>query len=282
VTEFVPPIRRRNYGKGHGYVDANGQKMPGVTTILSKGVPKEALINWAANATADYAVNKWDDLGSMEPAARLKRLKDARYEERDAAANRGTEIHGYGERLVKGEGVKGIPDALRGYVEAYVRFLDEFDVEPVLVETVVASYKYGWAGTFDLLADLVDPTDTDGGRVRWLLDLKSNRSGIFGETALQLAGYRYCDVYLDDKGAEQPMLEVARTGAVHVRADGYSLIPTESGERQLRQLRYCQQVMKFGEESRDLIGAPIDPPTDPDAATARVVWSDQNAGVKSA
>lgn len=268
MTQYTPPIRRRNYGRSHGYVDANGQKMPGVTTILSKGLPKEALINWAANATADYAVNNWDALGDLAVAARLKKLQGARYEDRDTAANRGTEVHNYAARLVNGEKVADDFKELRGHVESYVKFLDDFDVQPVLVETVVASYRYGWAGTFDLIADLTMP---DGTEMRWLLDIKTSRSGIFGETALQLAGYRYCDVYVDADGKEQPMLEVQRTGAVHVRADGYSLIPLEAGERQLKQLRYCQQIMLFGEESRELVGDPIDPP-DPDGVVARVVY----------
>jgi hypothetical protein len=55
---------------------------------------------------------------------------------------------------------------------------------------------------------------------RLLIDLKTNRSGIFGETALQLAGYRHADTYLDEDGNEQPMLEVDGCAAVHITADG--------------------------------------------------------------
>lgn len=269
---FVPPVQRKNAGRNHYYVDGKGNKMPGVTTILGDGMPKKALIDWSANATADYAVNNWDTLAEMAVADRLKLLKKARYEDRDNAARRGTEVHTIGERLVKGEKVQ-VPEELRGHAEAYVRFLDEWNVEPVLVEFVIASYKYGYAGTADLVADLTMP---DGSVVRWLLDIKTTRSGVFGETALQLAGYRFADVYIDADGNEQPMIPVTATGVIHVRADGYSLVPVIAEERQLTQLRYVQQVGRFDANARDLIGTPLDPPN-PDGDVARVIYERTSA-----
>ena len=158
-----------------------------------------------------------------------------------------------------------VPTELAGHVESYVRFLDEFDVAPVLVEAVVMSHRHGYAGTLDLVADLVDRDDPDQPRQRWLLDVKTSRSGIFGETALQLAGYRYADTYVSD-GEEHPMIPVDRTGAVHVRADGYDLVPVEAGERQHRDFLYVQQVSRFVDDARDLVGDPIDPPRTREAA----------------
>ena len=268
ATKYVGPIRRRNYGKGHGYVDANGERMPGVTTILGDGLPKSALVNWAGKATASYALDHWDELGDMAPSVRLKKLEGARYEDRDTAAKRGTEVHGLGEKLVKGEEVQ-VPDELRGHIDAYIEFLDAFQVSAVLVEFVIASYRYGYAGTSDLIADLWDPEEERF--VRWLLDLKTTRSGIFGETALQLAAYRHADVYIDADGNEQPMIEVERTGAVHIRADGYDLIPTISEEAQLTTFRYVQQIKKFSDESRSLIAPPLTPP-DRRGSLGRIVY----------
>ncbi|MFC9892137.1 hypothetical protein ACFVMC_00445 [Nocardia sp. NPDC127579] len=268
MTAFVAPIRRKSAGRSHYYVDGAGTRMPGVTTILGAGVPKKALIDWAANATADYAVNNWETLGDLAVAARLNKLRKARYEERDAAANRGTQVHALAEQLVRGDTVS-VPEELRGHVESYVRFLDLFDAEPVLIEFVVASYRFGYAGTADLIADLVMPGETDP--VRWLLDIKTNRSGVYGETALQLAAYRHADVYLDADGAEQPMIPVERAGVVHVRADGFSLVPVTADQAQLRTFRYVQQIAAFVDESPALIGAPIDPP-DADGEIARVVY----------
>lgn len=252
-------IRRVNRGKGHYYEDTErGTRIPGVTTYTDAGIPKPALINWAATATAEYAVDHWDNLANMSPSERLKALQRARWAVKDAAANKGTKVHKLAERLVQGEKV-AVPDELAGHVESYVRFLDEFDVQPVMVEFVVWNETHSYCGTGDLIGDLVDPDDPDGPAVRWLLDIKTNRSGIFGETALQLAGYRYAEFVLED-GELVQVPEVDLTGAVHVRADGYDLIPVEVGPTQFRQFLYAAQIADFVEHSRDLVGDPIEPP----------------------
>lgn len=254
-------IRRVNRGRNHWYEDIDtGQRIPGVTSYLDKGVPKPALVSWAANTTAEAAVDRWDELAALPPTARLKELQRARYAAKDAASNRGTQVHKLAEKLVIGEQV-AVPDEIAGHVESYVRFLDEFDVQPVLVEAVVYSPTHNYCGTLDLIADLLDPDDPEPDpalrrRIRWLLDIKTNRSGIFGETALQLAAYRYADVYIVD-GIEYDMPEVDMVGAVHVRADGYDLIPLEAGPEQHRQFLYVQQVAQFIEQARDLVGEPI-------------------------
>lgn len=259
-------IRRVDRGKNHWYVDAEtGERVPGVTSITDGGLPKKALINWSGNATAEYAVDNWDELTELAPSQRLKKIQGGRYEAKDAAANKGTRVHDLAEKLVKGEQVS-VPDELAGHVQSYVRFLDEFDVRPVLVEAVVYSETHGYCGTLDLIADLLDPDDPEPDpemrrRIRALLDLKTNRSGIFGETALQLAGYRYADMWIDQStGETHDMPEVEMCGAVHVRADGYSLIPLEVTELQHRQLLYVQQVAEFDKTSRDLVGEPIQSP----------------------
>lgn len=253
MTEYTPPIRRKNHGRGHSYVDANGAKVPGVTTILGAGVPKPGLINWAATTTAEYAIDHWDDLGELSPSARLKELNKARFADRDAAARRGTEVHNLAQHLVSGEEVE-VPEALAGHVEAYCDFLDRFRVSPVLVEFVAVSHSYGWAGTGDLVADF----PTLGQRL--LCDIKTSRSGVFGETAWQLAGYRYADVYVDADGHEQPMIEVDGCAVIHLRADGFDLVPMTAGPEQLREFRYIREVSRACERSRDYVGEAILPP----------------------
>lgn len=270
---FKGPVRRRNYGKGHGYLDANGTKVPGVTTILGDGLPKKALINWAGNETANYAVDHWDELATMSPSTRLKKLQGGRYEVRDAAANKGTAVHDLAEHLVAGEEVD-VPDALAGHVESYVQFLDDWEPKPTLIEAVVMSHKHGYAGTLDLAADIqasrFDPAflaatfENPPGRddiLHCLVDLKTSRSGIFGETALQLAAYRYADVFVDGDGAEQPMPTFHLVLGLHCRADGYSLLPIEAGSAQLREFLYAREIARFAEEhSRSYIGEALVPP----------------------
>ncbi|HEU4422097.1 MAG TPA: hypothetical protein VFR67_06095 [Pilimelia sp.] len=269
-------IVKRKRGRNHWYVDTETDaKVPGVTSIVGDGLPKPALLNWAAEATADYAVNHWDELAALPVADRLKRIKGGRYATRDEAANRGTQVHRLAERLVRGEQVT-VPAGLEGYVTSYVRFLDEFDVQPLYTEAVVYSETNRHVGTLDLIADLLLPDmpeyddipRTEAGYVRALLDIKTSRSGIFGEVAVQLAPYRYSEFLIvkgdgDDEPAEYPidMPEVAWTGAVHVTPTGYELRPVTAGPDEYRAFLYIQQVARFMDTSRDLVGEPVYPPT---------------------
>lgn len=237
-------IRRRDHGRGHAYYDDAG-KVPGVTTLLNNGLPKPALINWAANTTADYAIDRWDELAELKPSERLKALQKCRFEDRDAAARRGTEVHHLAERLIHGESVEA-PEEIAGHVDACVAFLDEWNVQPVLVEAVVYSPGHWYAGSLDLVADLAD------GR-RWLIDYKTNRSGPFGDTAFQLAAYRHADVYVDTDGDERPMADLGIDGAgvVWLRADGYDLYPYDTGTAVFREFLYIAQVAAAGEYARN-------------------------------
>lgn len=251
-------VTRRNHGRGHSY-SIDGQRAPGVTTILGDALPKRGLVNWAGDTTASYALDFWDELCDLTPSKRLDRLKKARYEERDAAARRGTEVHRLGERAIAGEDVAAeTPEELRGHVEQYIAFLDAFNVQPILVEAVVAHRQLWYCGTLDLVADL--------GPDRWLLDIKTGRSGIFGETALQLCAYQRAEVYVDGQGAEHDMaeLDIGRVGAVHVRADGYDLYPLETGDDVWLAWRHLLWVTRHAgeDQQREWVGESLRPPVE--------------------
>lgn len=272
--KYSPPVARVETKRGHYYKDGAGQRIPGVTTILGDGLPKAALINWAANATAEAAINTWDELSDLPPAQRLDRLKRARYETTDKAKRRGTEVHGYAEHLVQGEQVTGIPDELRGHVENYTRFLDGFNVQPVLVEVVIVNYTHGYAGTLDLVAEIDCPTCNQ--RCVWLLDVKTNEKGIYAETALQLAAYRYSEFYVDNDGNELPMVDVTHCGAIHLTSDDVTLVPTLSGIEQFKLFRIAAKVREFTKSSDELVLNGIGVPA-PATSAARIVWEELSA-----
>jgi hypothetical protein len=265
-VKFIPTVSRVNRGKTHWYVDGNGVRIPGVTTVLGAGLPKPQLVNWSGNATAEAAINRWDELSNMPPAQRLETLKRARYEVTNTAKNKGTQIHLYAEALVQGIEVKGVPDELRPYVENYVNFIDAWQLDPVLVEVVIVSYSHGYAGTLDLVADLTGPT---GERERYLLDIKTGEKGIYAETALQLAAYRFSEFYVDADGNEQPMIGVDNTAAIHVTADDAQLIPTVSGQDQLNMFRIAQKIYEYDKDKDGLILPALQLPT---TSKAHVVW----------
>ena len=253
-------LRRINRGRGHSYT-LNGNKLDGVTTLIGDGLPKPALVNWAKKVTAEYAVDNWDDLAEQKPSARLAELVAAAYKDRDRAANRGTQVHAIAEDLVHGVQV-AVPDEIAGHVESYTRFLDEWDVEPLAVEIVVANTEWHYAGTADLVGRLPN------GRV-FVWDLKTTRSGIFGETALQLCMYARCDIGVVD-GQEVDLsafgFDTRQAMAIHVRADGYDVHPLDIGDTTWTTARHVIRVARASRNLRDLVAAPLDPPTAKDAA----------------
>ena len=83
-----PTLRRVNRGNYHYYVDGDGRRVPGVTTILSKTLPKPALVPWAAKATATFAVDNLDTLAGLDRGAAIELAKKAPQLDRDAAARR--------------------------------------------------------------------------------------------------------------------------------------------------------------------------------------------------
>lgn len=255
-------IKRKNHGKGHTYQEIEtGLTVPGVTTILGKGIPHPAYAKAGVRSVVDYATDHWESLNEMPPSERAKALTGAQYQQRDKAGNKGTVVHKLAAKLVLGKTVT-IPEGLEGYVNSYVRFLDEFNVEPELVETVVVNHEHRYCGTLDLLADLttVDPETGEESQRKWLLDIATNASGVWGERGLQIAGYRYADAWVDEDGVEYDIPEVEATGVVWVQPDFYQLKPVDAGPDEFRTFLYAQQIGQWLETSRDLVGDAIEAP----------------------
>lgn len=246
MSEF----KRRNYGRGHSYF-LGDRKLDGVTTLISNGLPKPALVKWAANSAADLACDEWDDLAQLPLSERRKRIAGAPDAKRNAAAVKGTRIHALAEPLSRDEQVD-VPDELAGHVESCVKFLDEWQPETIVSEAPVYHEKYLYAGTLDLLATMNGET--------WLLDWKTSASGAYGDTAFQLAAYKFATHILYAEGNLQPMPIVDRCGVVWLRSDGYDLYPYDTSADVWRQFLYIQQVAKAAAESRDYKGDALTAP----------------------
>ena len=204
------------YPKSHRY-KLDGQWVPGVTTLIGKGLPKPALPYWAARTVAEWVADNPDlteelkRMGGRGPA--IAYLKELPWQKRDEAAIRGTDVHALAERLVHGDEVD-VPEHLAAHVQGYVDWLDATNVEPLLTERPCASRQWQYAGTFDLIARI------DG--VTWMCDVKTS-SGVYGSMALQLAAYANAEFYLDADDAEQPMPPIDRYGVLHVTEYGTTL-----------------------------------------------------------
>lgn len=90
---------------------------------------------------------------------------------------------------------------------------------------------------------------------RFLFDIKTNRSGIFPETALQLGAYRYAEVYLDEDGTERPISELGICGAlgIWVRADGYDVYRVEADERAHNRFLHVATVARWARSDEPVI-----------------------------
>lgn len=249
-------FKRRNYGRGHAYY-LGDRKLDGVTTLISGGLPKPALVGWAGRTVAEKAVNEWDELAGLPVAERLKRLVKAPDEARNAAGVKGTRIHALADKLAHGEQVD-VPEELAGHVESCVKFLDAYDVRTTYAERPCFHEKYQYGGTFDLRADL--DSGEGFGVQDWLLDWKSSASGAYGDTAFQLAGYGYSTHFLDADGTVKPMHRPERYGVVWLRADGFDLYPYDVSDAVFRQFLYIQQVAKAAAQCRDYKGEALAPP----------------------
>jgi hypothetical protein len=249
-------IRRVNRGKAHQYWDGDRQ-LPGVTTIINGGLPKPALIPWAARVCGEYVVDHWDELVFLEPSKRLDAVRRAPDQARDTAAARGTDIHRLAEALIHGQEIT-IPDELIGPVEAYARFLDRWQVDARHVEATVVSRRWWYAGTLDLIAVLAVLL----GRT-WLLDIKTGK-GVYDDVALQMAAYRYAEHILTEAG-EQPMPEVDDVGVIHVLSDDVRLVPVEADRDTFRHFLHIYETYKWSRQVKDApaLGAALDPPAAP-------------------
>lgn len=244
-------ITRRNHGGGHSY-QIDGAKVPGVTTIL-KMTPKPALIEWAGRVTAEYAVDYWDELAGLKPSERLRRLNRARFEDRDTAARRGTEVHRLAEQLVAGRQVT-VPDPLADHVRSYIAWLDAWGIDPIGIELVVANRTIGYCGTVDLICDMSGATV--------LAEIKTSRSGVFSESALQACAYQRAEVYvLPGDETEHPMSDwgIDQCVAVHVRSDGYDVRPLDTGPAVWSYYQHLVALHAADEDKAGWVGEAIEP-----------------------
>ena len=247
VSQHELTFFRIDKGRNHHYVDQAGNKIPGVTSILGDGMPKPALLPWGIKSVSEYAVNNWEELSKLPISDRLTTLKGSPYAERDAAANRGTEVHRFAEMLIKGEAVSP-PLEIRPYVENYARFLDEWEVEPYLVEVSIVNHRVRYCGTLDMVVRI--PKLGDG---LFIADIKTNRSGVYGETAFQLAAYANAERYQQD-GLEYDFPKgIERGFVIHVTAEACKLYELPITPKVFRQFCYVAEVAKAANESKGYV-----------------------------
>lgn len=219
-----------------------GETFDSVTTILGGGVPKPALKAWGEKMVATAAVTKrelWDGMSTEEAIDFLKR---APFRDTEAAAIKGTTVHEWAEQYALGSLVtlESLPEAQQGYGRSFIRFIADFQPTWEMSEASVYSREHGYAGTLDALLRISTMGDGLG-----LVDYKTTRSGIFPETALQLAAYRHAEFVGLPDGTELAMPPVDWCAALWLTPTGYHLIPVDAGPLAFEYFLAAQRVRDF-------------------------------------
>lgn len=261
------------------------------TTLISNGVPKPALVGWAARVTAEYALDNLDVLGPLarkDRAGALKLLTGARFTKNDRASARGTDVHAALEQIALGITPR-IDGEAAPYVEQFRLFLAEHRPEYLLAEAPVYNPEYGYAGTLDGVVQFPQPIK--GGKAGpFVLDVKTTdkppggraRRPPYPEVALQLTAYRRAqfvgldaavkvetrsDRYYTFDPVEtltEPMIECEGGLCLVVSPYDYQLVPIRTDEVVWRAFLSVAESARWTlETSKQVVGQPIAAPAEP-------------------
>jgi hypothetical protein len=240
----------------------DGHWVPSPTGITGAALHKPALAYAAAREAASWASTHAGEIDQLGEETWRKEAtmwhKKVWAESRDT----GTAVHSLAEVLIYGnplptEDKAGLPypDDVYRMAEQLARFMDSWSVDPLAHEAIVFNEHDKWAGRLDLIAALSDGN-------RWLLDYKTGASGVWPETALQLAAYSHA-THIVWKDEDRKMPVVDRRGAVWVRPDGWQLIPVDvtDGDALYEVFRSMIPVAlwakKADKDKDDFVGAPV-------------------------
>jgi hypothetical protein len=242
-----------------------------VTTLLGGGLPKRALMYWAAATVAEYAVANRSQVAAMVKSVRLRRsadklllgtfedpsaveaaidyLKQAPWREREHKAKVGSAVHAEIEAAILGKPRPVQPADVAPFVEQFRRFEADFAPEWMAAEMTVWNRTESYAGTLDWIARI-------GGRVV-LGDTKTGKD-IYPEVALQLAAYWRAEFGLMADGSEEPMPTFDGAVVLHLAEDGYRLLPIHVDDGTWNSFRYVREVFRWEDElSKKAIGVQL-------------------------
>lgn len=165
------------------YRDADGKRLPGVTTVLGV-LDKPALVPWAARQAAEATAAAIVDGGQpVAQAIEIGRL--APFKRRQDAADAGTQAHACLEAHYAGEPwPEDATDAARACAHRVIRHIEGRGYQVIASEWSATMFGHGegWGGTLDLIVE------REG--LVFVADLKTGK-GAFDEVVPQLAAYRH-------------------------------------------------------------------------------------------
>jgi hypothetical protein len=237
----TPKINTISRGGSRFYVDpSTGDTVPGVTSILNM-LPKPFLQGWAAKVVAEFAVDNMSEFSGLvmkgERQAAVDVLKGAPRRFTAGAASIGSEAHDVFEKRAKGEDPGRLHPEIAVFDRHFCEFLDEMQPEFLFLEETVFNQTVEYAGSFDAMMSI------QGERV--VADWKTTRSGVHAEVALQLAAYRHAEYILRPDGSKVPIPALEGGAVLHVRPEGWSLVPVACGVEQFEIFTHLRKVFDW-------------------------------------
>jgi len=228
----------------HDYTYA-GKTYPGTTNILKIIDKSGPLMVWAANNTAEAAIELVAELPKMLAEIGPKGVKAALRErgtrKRDDASQLGTDVHDLADRMIKGEPLPEMSDAIRVRVEHVARWWEASGWVARASEAMLVNPEMQYGGTLDLLA-----YDREGRTT--LLDYKTG-AGVYKEVVLQLTAYSDATYIESDKGFFT-MPKVDRCMVLHVTTEGAREIDIVTGNLERLAWSACRDIYDWTEAMR--------------------------------
>lgn len=170
---------------------ANGQpvfpSVTGATGVIDKSRP---LIYWAVGLTKDYLMGNLqtliDDVKGDKIAALIEEAAKQHSIKKQAAADVGTQVHDWVECFIKAKSKKDWPEIPKdpqvfNGITAFLKWVNEYEVEFKSSEKLIYSKKYKFAGIMDAEAVIK--------RKFCVVDFKTGKA-IYPEMRFQVAAYQ--------------------------------------------------------------------------------------------
>jgi hypothetical protein len=261
--------------------DPDDLRLWSVTTVIGC-LDKPALVYWAADMTAQAAINDadvWQPMAAKDSIEAHRWLTGARFRkpagQTRTAAELGTAVHAAIEDYTL-TGKRGDVDAeVLPYMDQFDQWAQRFQPVYQAAEVTVYDPEFGIAGTCDAFLTV------DG--VRFIADYKTTRksfdtkgkpTGPYPEVALQLAAYRHAKLaavwrprrieqfrrryYLlgeAERAAAVPVPEVDAGMVIHITPEHCHAYPVECGPKIYESFLYTLEVARWTfDVSKTVIG----------------------------
>jgi hypothetical protein len=209
---------------GRTYTWGN-ESFTSVTTLLG-ALSKPALVNWAAKMVAEYAVEHMPEiyaLAQADPAGAVRALKGSPWQARDNAADLGTHVHDQIEARILGQTPAEPPSDVAKRVAYFEDFCNDYKPTFQAAEATVYNRRASYAGTLDSIAVI--------GGERYIIDVKTTKSGVYPEHALQLAAYAHAEFVGMPDGTETALPTIDAGAVLWISPRGYEFIRVRIDEQ---------------------------------------------------